>query len=111
VYFHYHFDRERIRRLLERSLGEWEGDRKNATGRALRLRLLCDERGGLEIEISALEAAMNSEEWRAGIAAKPVDSSDVFLFHKTTHREAYEAARAGRPGTDEVILYNERGEL
>ena len=31
--------------------------------------------------------------------------------HKTTRRELYEAARASRPDCDEVILWNERGEL
>jgi para-aminobenzoate synthetase/4-amino-4-deoxychorismate lyase len=45
------------------------------------------------------------------IAKEPVDSQDLFLFHKTTHRAVYERARAGCPGCDEVILWNERGEV
>jgi para-aminobenzoate synthetase/4-amino-4-deoxychorismate lyase len=52
----------------------------------------------------------------AVLAAHPIDTEDVFLYHKTTRRAVYESALAGR-GTDEVdppdevILYNDRGEL
>ena len=46
-----------------------------------------------------------------GLAAEPVDSRDRFLFHKTTNRNVYEKARQARPELDEVILWNERGEL
>ncbi len=44
-------------------------------------------------------------------AAEPVDSTDPFLYHKTTYREAYERALLARPGYDDVLLFNERGEL
>jgi len=47
---------------------------------------------------------------RLGIAPGPVDSGDPFLYHKTTHRAVYEAARAARPECDEVLLWNPRGE-
>ena len=45
------------------------------------------------------------------LARDPVDSQDVFLFHKTTHRSVYEQAKADFPDADEVILWNERGEV
>src|SRR5258706_13923636 len=48
---------------------------------------------------------------RVRLAAQPVDSENIFLFHKTTRREVYEQARAGQPDCDDVLLYNERGEL
>jgi para-aminobenzoate synthetase/4-amino-4-deoxychorismate lyase len=35
----------------------------------------------------------------------------VFLYHKTTHRRIYEAAQQSCPGCDDVLLWNERGEL
>lgn len=44
------------------------------------------------------------------LARAPIDSSDPFLYHKTTHREVYEKALAG-VDSDDVILWNERGEL
>jgi para-aminobenzoate synthetase/4-amino-4-deoxychorismate lyase len=45
------------------------------------------------------------------LAKKPVDSSNVFLFHKTTRREVYESARKDFPDFDDVLLYNELDEL
>jgi para-aminobenzoate synthetase/4-amino-4-deoxychorismate lyase len=48
---------------------------------------------------------------RVTLAARPIDSNDPFLYHKTTRRDLYAAARAARPGYDDVILWNERGEI
>lgn len=41
----------------------------------------------------------------------PVDPDDVFLFHKTTVRDRYEAAAARHPDADDTILVNPRGEV
>ena len=41
----------------------------------------------------------------------PVDSNDLFLKHKTTHRKVYNDARARHPEAPDVILWNERREL
>ena len=51
-----------------------------------------------------------SRAWRVGIAPVAVDSGDVYLYHKTTKRDMYESALAGRD-TDDAILLNERGEV
>src|SRR5262245_58947170 len=40
-----------------------------------------------------------------------VNSSDVFLYHKTTNRGVYEAARRECDAETDVILINERGEI
>lgn len=48
---------------------------------------------------------------RLGIAAGPISSDDPFLYNKTTHRAIYEEALASRPGSDDVVLWNERGEV
>ena len=48
---------------------------------------------------------------RVALAAEPVDSSDPLLYHKTTHRVMYDRQLAARPDCDDVVLYNERGEL
>ena len=44
-------------------------------------------------------------------AARPIDSTDTFMYHKTTHRRQYEALRRTQPLFDDVILWNERGEV
>jgi para-aminobenzoate synthetase / 4-amino-4-deoxychorismate lyase len=48
---------------------------------------------------------------RVGLATTPIDSSDRLLFHKTTHRSFYTSQLAARPECDDVIFYNERGEV
>ncbi len=58
---------------------------------------------------------------RVALAREPIDSQDVFLFHKTTYRVAYENAKADfsssatatadKPEFDDVILWNEKGEV
>jgi para-aminobenzoate synthetase/4-amino-4-deoxychorismate lyase len=45
------------------------------------------------------------------LARAPVDTSDVFLYHKTTNRAVYERARAETADCDEVLLWNGRGEI
>lgn len=51
------------------------------------------------------------ETWSVALDDRPVASDDPFLFHKTTHRPRYEQAQARRPDVDEVLLFNEHGEL
>lgn len=46
--------------------------------------------------------------FKASLAPAPVNSEEVFLFHKTTRREMYPAPA---PGTDVSLLHNQRGEL
>ena len=76
---------------------------------ARRVRLLLSGEGNLTVEMAPL--AESPEPLQARLALAPVDSSDLFLFHKTTLREPYEERLAERPGFDEVLLVNERGEL
>jgi len=45
------------------------------------------------------------------LAKHPVASDNVFLYHKTTNRLVYDQAKALCPGHDEVILWNEKGEV
>ncbi len=76
-----------------------------------RVRLLMDAHGRLSHESADFTPATNPPAITAALAAEPVHSADVFLFHKTTHRQVYDRARAARPGEDDVLLFNERGEL
>ncbi|MBC2207919.1 aminodeoxychorismate synthase component I [Listeria booriae] len=47
--------------------------------------------------------------WTAHFADKSVNSTNPFLYHKTTHRTMYEKRR--RIDYDETLLWNERGEI
>jgi para-aminobenzoate synthetase/4-amino-4-deoxychorismate lyase len=73
-----------------------------------KVRVLVGRGGAIHVESAP---AAECQCLRLGLAASPVDSSDAFLFHKTTHRAVYEAARASRPDCDDVLLWNERGEI
>ena len=85
-----------------------------------RVRLLLDERGGVQVAVTPLRMrqvvlgdrppARGRRALRVALAREPVRRDDPFLHHKTTRREVYERALAGRPGCDEVILWNEEGE-
>jgi para-aminobenzoate synthetase / 4-amino-4-deoxychorismate lyase len=73
-----------------------------------KVRLLLSKDGGIEINS---EPVKPTGPIRVALAAEPVDSSNVLLYHKTTNRLIYEDARASRLGFDDVILYNEKGEV
>jgi para-aminobenzoate synthetase / 4-amino-4-deoxychorismate lyase len=111
-YFGFALDVEAVRRALESAI---EPGAAGGDGR-FRVRLLCDRRGGVRTEAAPL-AEPTGAPVRLALAPAPVDSSDRFLFHKTTRREVYERALAearrvpGAGDADDVLLRNERGEL
>ncbi|MEP6619033.1 MAG: aminodeoxychorismate synthase component I [bacterium] len=74
-----------------------------------RVRLLAAHDGTVRTEATPFTA--NSSPQRCAVAQAAVNSSDPFLFHKTTHRVVYNERRAAHADVDEVILVNERGEL
>lgn len=75
----------------------------------LRVRLLVSRQGQVRVEQQPFVPAAGAV--RAALAPAPIDSSDVFLFHKTTNRRVYDDARASVPGVDEVLLWNAGGEV
>lgn len=98
----------------------------------LRVRLLVDEFGTPEIELTPLNSLDNTNssdrvppESNAllplvGLDSEPVDPTNEFLYHKTTDRRLYNAARTrqstrlGLTDADivpDVLLWNTRGEL
>lgn len=48
---------------------------------------------------------------RVAMAQSAVDARDPFLFHKTTRRDVYDRARMQVCGVDDVLLWNEEGEV
>jgi para-aminobenzoate synthetase / 4-amino-4-deoxychorismate lyase len=75
-----------------------------------KIRLLVDRSGRITTEAAALDDRDFKQPVRLELAAHPVDATDVFLFHKTTHRKVYDDARAGCVEGDDVLLYNCQGE-
>lgn len=79
------------------------------TAEAYRLRLLVARDGSVTLQTAP--TTPETETQRVCLAPRPVDSGDPFLYHKTTNRGVYDAMRAACPGFDDVILWNERGEI
>jgi para-aminobenzoate synthetase / 4-amino-4-deoxychorismate lyase len=74
-----------------------------------RVRLLVAADGTPTAECDPLD--LPERPLRVALADQAVDSRDPFLCNKTTVREVYDAARARRSDVDDVILWNEAGEL
>ena len=73
-----------------------------------RVRLLLDRSGSTRLEATPLPGP---KVWKIALARKPVNSADPFLYHKTTRRAVYDVALRQHPGCDDVLLFNERGEI
>ncbi|PSL42224.1 para-aminobenzoate synthetase/4-amino-4-deoxychorismate lyase [Planomicrobium soli] len=102
-YFSFNFNKAAIDKLLDQSA-------RNYPKGLFKIRLLMDRSG--ELSIDAQTVSPLSEPLVCSIATSPVDSSDPFLFHKTTHRHVYdEHQKAAPPEAFSVLLWNEQEEL
>jgi para-aminobenzoate synthetase/4-amino-4-deoxychorismate lyase len=77
----------------------------------MKVRVLLDREGGLDISVSTLPAKQSDEPQTARLAEQAVSLINPYLYHKTTRREAYERAQAAAPDCNDVILTNEQGEV
>lgn len=101
-YFGFPFDRREMLAALGCAAA-------GAGGAALRARLLLSPDGEMRVETQPL--AQGGSPLRVALARSPVASGDRFLYHKTTCRARYQQALAECPGFDDVLLWNERGEV
>lgn len=76
---------------------------------AHRVRLLLSVDGGIGITTTPL--LDEHRPWRVALAKDPVDSENLFLYHKTTHRQVYDQLRRDFPDHDDVLLWNQEGEM
>lgn len=76
---------------------------------ARRVRLLVDRQGKVRVEHRALVSSQAP--LRVAMSATPIYRRDVWLYHKTTNRGVYDAARQARPDVDDVILWNDAEEV
>lgn len=102
-HFGFGWDEARVRSAISEVRGA------HATGR-WRLRLVVDSNGVPALTCTPHDA-QEQRPWRVTFAESPIDERDQFLFHKTTNRAVHEAARRSRPDVDDVLLWNQRGEV
>lgn len=109
-YFGFMFDREAVE----------EAAREAVRGQAghLRVKVTASRRGQVTAAVTGEGLSPMAEGPLSGVggipvalAADPVNSQDVFLFHKTSQRDAYEARAPKDDTIEDVVLVNERGEV
>ncbi|MBN9281131.1 MAG: chorismate-binding protein, partial [Hyphomicrobium denitrificans] len=107
AYFGFVFDASKVHDAIESAISGHTNER-------LRVRLLLDEDGGVTVTTAPQPAAPADAVMRYVVSDSRLNSSDLFLYHKTTRRELYDREwkhYADTLGADEVIYLNEAGEL
>ena len=105
-YFGFAFDEAAARRVLVEAV--------NGKAERLRVRLLLSESGAVAVTTTPLPPPSPDAVMRFVVSPTVLNSADIFLFHKTTRRELYDHEwqhYSETAGADEVIYFNERGEL
>lgn len=74
-----------------------------------KVRLKLSLEGKINLNAQPLNSGLFQEGARVGIATLPIDHQNIFLYHKTTERTAYQIALASQPCCQDVILWNEAG--
>ena len=74
-----------------------------------RVRLLVSKSG--KVHVSGTLHDVDEGFPPVALAGAPIDRTNPFLYHKTTHRTVYDEAVRSRPGFSDVLLFNDRGEL
>jgi para-aminobenzoate synthetase/4-amino-4-deoxychorismate lyase len=103
VFVGFHLSREPIRDALRDAETQFAGTQQ-------RVRLLVDHHGQCAIEHQPLPPP-SDRIWRVALARQPVQSGNRFLHVKTTRRAVYDEAKRDFPNHDDVLLWNERGEI
>ena len=80
-------------------------------GEGHKVRISLDRRGKAAVTAQPLSAIPRPAVQRVCLAAQPVDSSDLRLYHKTGSRDAFERELSAHPACSDVLLWNERGEV
>ncbi len=106
IYFGYPLDEKKIKLTLAQLSKQFRADTCKVR---LKVRLLVDREGNIDCQYSPWQQPKPSLQLCLGNA--PIDSTDPFLYHKTTWRKTYEEARRACPQYDDLLLWNSRGEL
>ncbi len=101
-YFGFTCDSSAMRKGLSVKSTQWRTPQK--------IRLLLSRNGSCVIEASEFKQKKNTIS-KVRLAMSPVNSRDPFLYHKTTNRKAYDESSTNLGGVDDIIFYNDCGEI
>ena len=107
AYFGYAYDEARVQAALSAAVA-------GRTDERLRVRLLLAEDGSVTVTAAEQPVQVPGSIMRYVISDTRLDSTNAFLFHKTTRRELYDREwqhYAETLAADEVLYLNERGEV
>ena len=104
IYFDFKIDINNLKNQLNQLT-------KSFSTQAYKVRLLLDFDGEITYQTMPLSPVNNQKFVKLGMCCTPVDSTNIFLYHKTNNRQIYELAKAGFPECDDVVLWNEKGEI
>ena len=76
-----------------------------------KIKLILSPTGQIECQSTSITGNPNQQLIKVKLAGTPIDPSNCFLYHKTTKRDIYEQAKMGNPDCDDVLLWNENGEI
>lgn len=99
-YFQFPFDEQAIRAQLLTEAQQKAG--------LYKVRLVLTKTGKIIVESAPIQAM--SDMISVALAKSAINSDNVFLYHKTTHRAMY-TAHSIPDGCFDVLLYNERDEI
>lgn len=101
-YFGFRFDPAYVDACIAEALG--------GECRPLRIRLTLSRTGRVLVGSTPMPPR-DARQVMLAIDRESVDSSSVWLYHKTTRRSTYDLRAARHPHADDVVLTNERGEV
>jgi len=94
---------------LRRSLAEAEPALAALKGEGWRVaRLAVNSQGQAQVRA---ELRPDPPHWKLAWAEQAVDPADPFLYHKTTRRQVYDQALAGKGAAQDALLHNTLGQL
>jgi para-aminobenzoate synthetase / 4-amino-4-deoxychorismate lyase len=89
---------------------ELDSIRQSAT-EPLRVKLVIANDGTCSTHAIPFDIETSSQKVLVRLSDSPIDSQNLFLYHKTTHRKVYDQAQSAAHECDDVILWNEREEI
>jgi para-aminobenzoate synthetase/4-amino-4-deoxychorismate lyase len=102
-YFGFAFDHSSARTTLEKF--------SQSLSDSTKVRLVLSRNGFLSVEAEPLCSSTSRPSSWIMFADEPVDSSNHFLYHKTSNRELYRLELEKKPGCMDVIFVNEKNEV
>ena len=101
-YFNYPIDIDEIKTQLDQFASKLDNQPH-------KVRLLVNQQGKILLQNEPV--SVKKRPATISLAAHPVNKNNVFLYHKTTRRQVYDNALKNKGDADEILLWNEEGEI